>query len=194
MSGILLTGSSGQSSPGEESPSTRPRLVRQGSSIGDSPGSVWIWLKSIFTMSDKDIHTYCGDDALQYIRFQRHIIFYLTIIVIFCIGVILPLNFQVLRSILPNLKTLQAHPTNLKEAKREMSQKCPVACLEKARSEAFSRHYFIIGYQSRHVRDTFLFLAGWVGKAPLILLTSILKIFRYRVHFRVTSHHLSTQH
>ena len=52
------------------------------------------WIKIWFTMSDPDISEHCGDDALQYLRFQRHIIAYLAIVVVACICVILPINFQ----------------------------------------------------------------------------------------------------
>ena len=52
------------------------------------------WAKTWFTMPDPDIAAYCGDDALQYLRFQRYIIVYLVIIVIASICVILPINFQ----------------------------------------------------------------------------------------------------
>ena len=52
------------------------------------------WVKTWFTMPDPDIAAYCGDDALQYLRFQRYIVVYLVIIVIACICVILPINFQ----------------------------------------------------------------------------------------------------
>ena len=51
-------------------------------------------LKTIFTASDEEIFHRCGDDALQYIRFQRYIICYLVILMILSICVILPLNFQ----------------------------------------------------------------------------------------------------
>ena len=52
------------------------------------------WIKIWFTMSDPDIAEHCGDDALQYLRFQRYIIAYLAIVVVACIVVILPINFQ----------------------------------------------------------------------------------------------------
>ena len=52
------------------------------------------WLRSIFTMSDTDIINRCGLDALQYLRFQKHIICYLTVTMVLSISIILPLNFQ----------------------------------------------------------------------------------------------------
>lgn len=52
------------------------------------------WLHAIFCLNDEDVQNKCGSDALQYLRFQRHIIFYLSVIVVLSICVILPLNFQ----------------------------------------------------------------------------------------------------
>ena len=56
-------------------------------------------LKTIFTASDEEIFERCGDDALQYIRFQRYIIWYLVILMLLSICIILPLNFQGNRSL-----------------------------------------------------------------------------------------------
>ena len=52
------------------------------------------WVKVWFTMSDSDISEHCGDDALQYLRFQRYIIAYLAVVVVACLCIILPINFQ----------------------------------------------------------------------------------------------------
>ena len=52
------------------------------------------WVKTWFAMPDPDIAACCGDDALQYLRFQRYIVVYLVIIVIASICIILPINFQ----------------------------------------------------------------------------------------------------
>ena len=52
------------------------------------------WLKSTFTLTDKDLEERCGYDALQYVRFERYVIFYLIVVTVLCIGVVLPLNFQ----------------------------------------------------------------------------------------------------
>ena len=75
----------------------RQRFPRQISMISDNSEhnkSFGAWLKSIFTMSDEDILGRCGYDALQYLRFQRHVICYLTVPMVLSISVILPLNFQ----------------------------------------------------------------------------------------------------
>ena len=50
------------------------------------------WFRSVFNAPDEHIKNRCGDDALQYLRFQRHIICYLAIIMVLSLGVILPLN------------------------------------------------------------------------------------------------------
>ena len=35
----------------------------------------------------------CGSDALQYLKFQRHLIIFLLIIMLICLAIILPINF-----------------------------------------------------------------------------------------------------
>ena len=75
----------------------RRRMPRQVSMISDGSEknkSFREWFTSIFTMSDVDIINRCGLDALQYLRFQRHIIFYVTMTMVLSISIILPLNFQ----------------------------------------------------------------------------------------------------
>ena len=75
----------------------RRRMPRQVSMISDASEknkSFREWLASIFTMSDTDIISRCGLDALQYLRFQRHIICYVTMTMVLTISIILPLNFQ----------------------------------------------------------------------------------------------------
>ena len=51
-------------------------------------------LKTIFMATDEEIFDKCGDDALQYLRFQRFVLCYLIILMLLSIGVILPLNLQ----------------------------------------------------------------------------------------------------
>ena len=73
----------------------RPALRRQETMLVLEPKeSLCSSLKTIFTASDEAIFHRCGDDALQYLRFQRYIICYLLIVMILSICVILPLNFQ----------------------------------------------------------------------------------------------------
>ena len=52
------------------------------------------WIRSIFTLSDEQYLRKCGVDAVQYLKFQRHLIFFVAIISIACICIILPINFQ----------------------------------------------------------------------------------------------------
>jgi hypothetical protein len=40
----------------------------------------------------------CGVDAVQYLKFQRHLIVFVAIMTVVCVGVILPVNFQVRQS------------------------------------------------------------------------------------------------
>lgn len=52
------------------------------------------WLTSIFQMSDEDIREKCGDDALYYLNFQRHVIALLVVVCVLSVGVILPVNLS----------------------------------------------------------------------------------------------------
>ena len=52
------------------------------------------WIHSVFTLSDAKYLAKCGNDAVQYLRFQRHLIIFVSIITVVCIGIILPINFQ----------------------------------------------------------------------------------------------------
>ena len=51
------------------------------------------WITSVFTLSDDMILRKCGIDAIQYIRFQRHLLVFVFIITLVCITIILPINF-----------------------------------------------------------------------------------------------------
>jgi len=87
---------------GDPSRMTRPEVNTNGepvsmistrsySMIGE--GTFLEWLKSIFTMDDDEIEIDYGEDALQYLTFQRYIIGYLLFVMVLCLSVILPLNF-----------------------------------------------------------------------------------------------------
>ena len=52
------------------------------------------WIVKIFTLSDDKFLRKCGTDAVQYLRFQRHLIFLVLVMMVMCICVILPVNFQ----------------------------------------------------------------------------------------------------
>ncbi len=53
------------------------------------------WVVSIFTLGDDKFLAKCGMDAVQYLKFQRSLIIFVLIMMIVCIGIILPINFQV---------------------------------------------------------------------------------------------------
>ena len=59
----------------------------------DSNG-VCSWVASIFTLSDDKFRRRCGFDAVQYLKFQRHLIIFVLIMTVVCVGIILPVNFQ----------------------------------------------------------------------------------------------------
>lgn len=52
------------------------------------------WIIKIFTLSDEKFLRKCGTDAVQYLKFQRHLILFVTVMMVMCICVILPINFQ----------------------------------------------------------------------------------------------------
>lgn len=55
---------------------------------------VCAWIASIFTLTDEQFLRKCGTDAVQYLRFQRHLIAFVAVITLTCVGIILPINFQ----------------------------------------------------------------------------------------------------
>ena len=52
------------------------------------------WIIKIFTLSDEKFLRKCGTDAVQYLKFQRHLILFVMVMMVMCICVILPINFQ----------------------------------------------------------------------------------------------------
>ncbi|XP_067841419.1 CSC1-like protein 2 [Heptranchias perlo] len=52
------------------------------------------WLSNIFTMKDSEMREHCGDDAIHYLSFQRHIIVLLVAISVMSVGIILPVNMS----------------------------------------------------------------------------------------------------
>ena len=53
------------------------------------------WIMSVFTLSDDKFMRKCGVDAVQYLKFQRHMIVFVAIMTVICLSVILPINIQV---------------------------------------------------------------------------------------------------
>ena len=72
---------------------SRPRSSIGAESIKDSV-EFKSWITSVVTLPEKLIIETCGKDALFYLRFQRHIIFFLLIVMILSICVVLPINLQ----------------------------------------------------------------------------------------------------
>ena len=64
------------------------------------------WIRSIFTLTDEKYLAKCGIDAVNYLKFQRHLIFFTAIITVACIGIILPINFQGMQNIAININDL----------------------------------------------------------------------------------------
>ena len=52
------------------------------------------WIVSIFSLSDEKFLRKCGSDAVQYLRFQRHLILFVSLMTLICLTIILPINFQ----------------------------------------------------------------------------------------------------
>ncbi|XP_069743922.1 CSC1-like protein 2 isoform X2 [Narcine bancroftii] len=52
------------------------------------------WIMNTFTMKDWELQEQCGDDALHYLSFQRHLILLLTLMSIMSVGIILPVNLS----------------------------------------------------------------------------------------------------
>ena len=61
---------------------------------GDVDNGFFSWIKSVFTLSDDKFMRKCGVDAVQYLTFQRHMIFLVAIMTVVCLAVILPINIQ----------------------------------------------------------------------------------------------------
>ncbi|XP_026978117.1 CSC1-like protein 1 isoform X4 [Sagmatias obliquidens] len=52
------------------------------------------WLTAVFRLQDDQILEWCGEDAIHYLSFQRHIIFLLVVISFLSLCVILPVNLS----------------------------------------------------------------------------------------------------
>ena len=61
---------------------------------GDVENGFFSWVKSVFTLSDDKFMRKCGADAVQYLKFQRHMIGLVAIMTVVCLSVILPINIQ----------------------------------------------------------------------------------------------------
>uniref|UniRef100_A0A3Q3X3S4 Uncharacterized protein n=1 Tax=Mola mola TaxID=94237 RepID=A0A3Q3X3S4_MOLML len=54
----------------------------------------WKWLISIYQIKDEEITEKCGEDAMHYLCFQRHVIGLLVVVCVLSVGIILPVNFS----------------------------------------------------------------------------------------------------
>ncbi|XP_077462187.1 mechanosensitive cation channel TMEM63B-like isoform X2 [Stigmatopora argus] len=52
------------------------------------------WLTAIFRIKDEEIREKCGEDAVHYLSFQRHIIGLLVVVGVLSVGIVLPVNFS----------------------------------------------------------------------------------------------------
>uniref|UniRef100_A0A7N6F6X6 Transmembrane protein 63Ba n=1 Tax=Anabas testudineus TaxID=64144 RepID=A0A7N6F6X6_ANATE len=52
------------------------------------------WLTAIFRIKDDEIRVKCGEDAVHYLSFQRHIIGLLVVVGVLSVGIVLPVNFS----------------------------------------------------------------------------------------------------
>uniref|UniRef100_A0A8C8K4F6 Transmembrane protein 63B n=1 Tax=Oncorhynchus tshawytscha TaxID=74940 RepID=A0A8C8K4F6_ONCTS len=52
------------------------------------------WLTAIFRIKDEEIREKCGEDAVHYLSFQRHIIGQLVVVGVLSVGIVLPVNFS----------------------------------------------------------------------------------------------------
>ncbi|OXA60909.1 CSC1-like protein 2 [Folsomia candida] len=52
------------------------------------------WIKIVFSLTDKQYMEKCGFDCVQYLSFQRHLIFLASIVTLTSVVIILPINYQ----------------------------------------------------------------------------------------------------
>ncbi|XP_038162899.1 CSC1-like protein 2 isoform X2 [Cyprinodon tularosa] len=52
------------------------------------------WLTAVFRIKEEEIREKCGEDAVHYLSFQRHIIGLLVVVGVLSVGIILPINFS----------------------------------------------------------------------------------------------------
>lgn len=52
------------------------------------------WLTAVFRIKEEEIRDKCGEDAVHYLSFQRHIIGLLVVVGVLSVGIILPVNFS----------------------------------------------------------------------------------------------------
>ena len=58
----------------------------------DNIGRTRFWLWDYILIKDKDIYEHRGNDAFQYLLFQRYIIYFMTALTAVCMIILMPIN------------------------------------------------------------------------------------------------------
>uniref|UniRef100_A0A8C6KJU6 Transmembrane protein 63B n=2 Tax=Nothobranchius furzeri TaxID=105023 RepID=A0A8C6KJU6_NOTFU len=79
-----------------ETPERYERLTSVSSSVDIDQRDTGFcsWLTAVFRIKDDEIREKCGEDAVYYLSFQRHIIGLLVVVGVLSVGIILPVNFS----------------------------------------------------------------------------------------------------
>uniref|UniRef100_H3DGT7 Transmembrane protein 63B n=1 Tax=Tetraodon nigroviridis TaxID=99883 RepID=H3DGT7_TETNG len=79
-----------------EAPERYERLTSVSSSVDIDQRDTGFcsWLTAIFRIKEDEIREKCGEDAVHYLSFQRHIIGLLVVVGVLSVGIILPVNFS----------------------------------------------------------------------------------------------------
>ncbi|XP_061766523.1 CSC1-like protein 2 isoform X3 [Nerophis ophidion] len=79
-----------------ETPERYERLTSVSSSVDMDQRDTGFcsWLTAIFRIKDDEIREKCGEDAVHYLSFQRHIIGLLVVVGVLSVGIVLPVNFS----------------------------------------------------------------------------------------------------
>ncbi|TKS67946.1 CSC1-like protein 2 [Collichthys lucidus] len=72
----------------------RDNVRTPSSSSSSSSCGFCSWLTAIFRIKDEEIREKCGEDAVHYLSFQRHIIGLLVVVGVLSVGIVLPVNFS----------------------------------------------------------------------------------------------------
>ncbi|XP_018606621.2 CSC1-like protein 2 isoform X1 [Scleropages formosus] len=79
-----------------ETPDRYERLTSVSSSVDfeQRDNGFCSWLTAVFRIKDEEIREKCGEDAVHYLSFQRHIIGLLVVVGVLSVGIVLPVNFS----------------------------------------------------------------------------------------------------
>ncbi|PWA25922.1 hypothetical protein CCH79_00001492 [Gambusia affinis] len=92
----LVTDADSVNSPLPEPNERYARLTSVSSSMDMDPRDLGFcsWLTAVFRIKEDEIREKCGEDAVHYLSFQRHIIGLLVVVGVLSVGIILPVNFS----------------------------------------------------------------------------------------------------